>query len=318
MNLSGKRVLVTGGTGFLGYFVCRALRQCGALVSAEGSAFDLTDGEAADKMFAASMPDAVVHLAAKCGGIGANVKQPATYLRDNLLMGLNVLDACVRHEVEKVLVVGTACSYPADAAAPFVEDYLWDGYPEPTNAPYGLAKRLILEACRAYRQQHGLNAVCVIPANLYGPRDNFDLGTSHVIPAVIRKVLDAKEAGRDEVTLWGSGKPRRDFVYVQDAAEGIVLALEKLETSDPVNLGSGAPYSIRAVAEQIALMCGWRGRFIWDTSRPDGQEWRQLSTMKAANVLGWTATLPLEVGLRITIDWYQEQRKEHAAAASAQ
>lgn len=320
MNLQGKTVLVTGGTGFLGYWVCRDLRGRGANVVRAGRfQGDLTDRFQASALVFGTQPDAVIHLAAKCGGIGMNQARPGEFLRDNLLMGLNVLDACVAGRVEKVLVVGTACSYPSgtDGDDCLWEPRLWDGYPEPTNAPYGIAKRAVLEACAAYRKQYGLNAVCVIPANLYGPRDNFDLETGHVIPAIIRRVYEAMEAGERTIRLWGSGQPVRDFVYVQDAAEGIVTALERLEASDPVNLGSGHGVSIKAVATRIAELCGWDGQFVWDVSRPDGQTWRVLDTERAKQQLGWTATLPMDAGLRITIDWYNHERRSHAAAASA-
>ena len=312
---SERRVLVTGGAGFLGSHTVDRLRAVGAseIFVPRRQEYDLLDREAARRLLGDTRPDIVLHLAAKAGGIGANQAKPAEFFFDNLMMGAQLMHESWLAGVKKFVALGTVCSYPKITPVPFREEDLWNGYPEETNAPYGLAKKMLLVQSQAYREQYGFNSVNLIPVNLYGPRDNFDLQTSHVIPALVRKCLQAKEAGEDRVSLWGDGSPTREFLFAPDAAEGILLGGEALNSSDPVNLGSGKEIRIRELAELIAELAGFEGKFDWDSSRPNGQPRRGLDTRKAKDLFGFVARTSLEVGLRQTIEWYQADRREKAA-----
>jgi GDP-L-fucose synthase len=280
--------------------------------------YDLADRQAIQRLLAEARPDIVLHLAAKAGGIGANMAKPAEVFYDNLLMGTQLMHESWRSGVGKFVAVGTVCSYPKFTPVPFKEQDLWDGYPEETNAPYGLAKKMLLVQSQAYRLQYGFNAVNLIPVNLYGPRDNFDLQTSHVIPALIRKCLEAKQRGDRLVLLWGDGSPTREFLYAPDAAEGILLGAEKLESSEPVNLGSGEEIAIRELAQLIAELTDFGGALQWDTSQPNGQPRRSLDISRAQQLLGFRARTHLRDGLRETIQWYREHRlRESSAEATA-
>ncbi len=306
-TLSGKRILVTGGAGFLGRFVVEKLRERGpAEIFVPRSAdFDLTEQEAVRRLFREARPEVVFHLAARVGGIGANRAKPGLFFYANMAMGINVIEECRRQGVEKVVVVGTTCAYPKYTPVPFREEDLWNGYPEETNAPYGVAKRALLVMLQAYRQQYGLNGVYLIPANLYGPSDNFDLETSHVIPAMIRKFMDAMEARAPYVTLWGTGRVSREFLYVEDCAEGILLAAERYDGEEPVNLGSGEEVTIAELAEKVRAIVGYTGRILWDPSYPDGQPRRRLDVSKARERFGFQAATSLDEGLRRTVAWYR-------------
>ena len=310
--LAGQRVLVTGGSGFLGGSVVSELGRRGVtdVVIPRSSACDLTDPARARALFAEARPDLVIHLAAKVGGIGANRRYPGTFFRDNMAMGLNVLEEARRAGTPKVVIAGTICAYPKFAQVPFREDDLWSGYPEETNAPYGLAKKMLLVQSQAYRQQYGFNSVVVFPVNLYGPRDNFDLDSSHVIPALIRKIDSAQNTGQSEVVLWGDGTPTREFLYVADAAEGIVLAAERYNDSDPVNLGCGQEIAISDLAQQLATLMGYTGRFVYDTSRPNGQPRRALDVSRARERLGFVAATSFAEGLRRTVEYFRSHRAE--------
>ncbi|MEO8485858.1 MAG: GDP-L-fucose synthase [Betaproteobacteria bacterium] len=312
-----QRVVVTGGAGFLGSHVVDALRArgCTSIVVPRSREFDLRDRSAIDRLFADARPTLVMHLAATVGGIGANRAEPGRYFYDNAVMGIEVVDAARRFDVAKLVVVGTACSYPRDAAVPVREDDLWDGYPEATNAPYGVAKRALVVQCQAYRSQYGLNAITVVPANLYGPRDHFDLHAGHVIPALIRKCVEARDRGDVRVTGWGSGAPTRDFLYVEDAAEGLVLAAERYDSPEPVNLGTGRETTIRDVAEAIARITRFGGTLRWDASQPDGQPRRALDASRAERTLGFRAAMSLEEGLQRTIAWYEMHSPDKAEAS---
>jgi GDP-L-fucose synthase len=309
------RILVTGGTGFLGSHLVAALRGRGYReVRAFGASdYDLTHEDQVTRMLGESDPEAVIHLAAVVGGIGANRKYPGTFFYKNLMMGSLLLEHARRRGVRRFLSVGTICSYPKLTPVPFREEDLWNGYPEETNAPYGLAKKMLLVQSQAYRQEFGYDALNVLLVNLYGPGDNFEPESSHVIPALIRKCVEAAESNADEIEVWGTGKATREFLYVEDAAQAIVLAVEKLSDSDPVNLGSGQEISIRDLAAQIARLSGFRGRLRWDATKPDGQPRRCLSTERARRLLGWSASTPLEEGLRRTIAWYLERRASQAS-----
>ena len=307
---SKRQVLVTGGAGFLGSHLVDRLTALGAghIFVPRRKDYDLADRQAIQRLLAEARPDIVLHLAAKAGGIGANMAKPAEFFYDNLLMGTQLMHESWRSGVAKFVAVGTVCSYPKFTPVPFKEQDLWDGYPEETNAPYGLAKKMLLVQSQAYRLQYGFNAVNLIPVNLYGPRDNFDLQTSHVIPALIRKCLEAKQRGDRLVLLWGDGSPTREFLYAPDAAEGILLGAEKLESSEPVNLGSGEEIAIRELAQLIAELVGFGGTLQWDTSQPNGQPRRSLDTSRAEQLLGFRARTHLRDGLRETIQWYREHR----------
>jgi len=312
---SERRVLVTGGAGFLGSHLVDRLRSVGAgeIFIPRRHEYDLLERDAVRRLLADIRPDIVLHLAAKAGGIGANQAKPAEFFFDNLMMGAQLMHECWLAGVAKFVAVGTVCSYPKITPVPFREEDLWNGYPEETNAPYGLAKKMLLVQSQAYREQYGFNSVNLIPVNLYGPRDNFDLQTSHVIPALVRKCLEARESGEGRVTLWGDGSPTRDFLFAPDAAEGILLGAEALDTSEPVNLGSGKEIRIRDLAELIAELAGFEGKFDWDSSKPNGQPRRGLDTRKAKALFGFEAMTPFEEGLRQTIDWYEAFRREEVA-----
>lgn len=313
IDLAGRRVLVTGGTGFLGQYVVAALRRRGVQPHAVGSReADLTEAGHAAMLFEQSEPEVVFHLAARVGGIGANRAHPGRFFYDNMLMGIHVLEQARRYHVQKLVLVGTVCAYPKHAPTPFSEDDLWNGYPEETNAPYGLAKRALGEMARAYRAEYGSPYITIYPANLYGPGAHDDLATSHVIPAVLRKFVEAHERGDPEVVLWGDGTPTREFLYVEDAAEGLVLAAERYDSPDPVNLGVGAEVSIAELAETIREIVGYRGRIVWDPSQPNGQPRRRLGVERAWAQFGFAARTPLDVGLRRTAAWYLGRR--HAVA----
>jgi GDP-L-fucose synthase len=306
---SEQRVLVTGGAGFLGSFLVDALRRRGAghIFIPRSRDYNLVDRAACARVLADSKPDVVFHLAARVGGIGANRDNPGLFLFDNAMMGLQLLEEIRLAGVAKTVIAGTICAYPKLAPVPFHEDDLWNGYPEETNAPYGIAKRLLLAQSQAYRAQYGVNSVVVFPVNLYGPRDNFDLRTSHVIPAMIRKCVAAREAGHDEATLWGDGSPTREFIYVEDAAEALVLAAERYDASEPVNIGTGQDITIRELAGLIARATGFTGRFAWDTAQPNGQPRRRLDVSRARERFGFVARTSLADGLAATVAWYLEQ-----------
>lgn len=314
--LAGKRVLVTGGAGFLGSFVVDALARRGVreVFVPRSRDYDLVDRGACRRLLADARPDLVFHLAARVGGIGANRKNPGRYLFDNAMMGLQIFEECRLAGVPKLVAVGTICAYPKFAPIPFREDDLWNGYPEETNAPYGVAKKLMLVQSQAYRDQYGTNSVVLFPVNLYGPRDNFDLDSSHVIPALVRKCITAREEGRSEVVLWGDGSPTREFLYVEDCAEGLLLAAERYDASDPVNLGSGHEIAIRDLAALVADATGFRGKFAWDTSQPNGQPRRRLDVTRARERFGFEARTSLSDGLSRTVAWYEEQRNQGRAA----
>jgi GDP-L-fucose synthase len=272
--------------------------------------YDLVDRAACRRLLADARPDMVIHLAARVGGIGANRDNPGRFLFENAMMGLQLFEECRLAGVSKLVATGTICAYPKFAPIPFKEDDLWNGYPEETNAPYGIAKKMMLVQAQAYREQYGMNGVVVFPVNLYGPRDNFDLHTSHVIPAMIRKCVVARERGDAEVVLWGDGSPTREFLYVEDAAEGILLAAERYDSSDPVNLGNGQEISIRDLAALIARATRFGGRFTWDSSKPNGQPRRRLDVTRARERFGFVAGTPFERGIAATVAWYEEHRKE--------
>ncbi len=308
-----RRVCVTGGAGFLGSFVVEKLHEHGAreVFVPQIEQYDLVQLADIRRMLADARPDVILHLAALVGGIGANRERPAEFFYSNLMMGVQLIHEAWKQGVEKLVAVGTICAYPKFTPIPFKEENLWDGYPEETNAPYGLAKKMLLVQAQAYRQQYGFNAIFPLPVNLYGPRDNFDLETSHVIPALIRKCLEAKERGEDQVLLWGDGSPTREFLYVEDAAEGLVLAAERYNGPEPFNLGSGQEIPIKDLAELIARLTGFQGKIAWDTSKPNGQPRRALDTSRAEKFFGFRAQTNFEEGLRRTIEWYQNKQLEN-------
>jgi len=312
---SAKRVCVTGGAGFLGSFVTQKLRERGAreIFIPTIEKYDITREADILRMLDDANPDVIIHLAAQVGGIGANREHPAEFFYNNLMMGVQLMHHAWKRGVGKFVAIGTVCAYPKFTPVPFKEDDLWTGYPEETNAPYGLAKKMLLVQAQAYRQQYGYDAIFLLPVNLYGPRDNFDLASSHVIPALIRKCLEAQEAGQHELVVWGDGSPTREFLYVEDAAEGIVLASEKYSDPDPVNLGSGYEIAIKDLAEMIARLTGFEGSLVWDTSKPNGQPRRGLDVTRAQERFGFTAKVGFEEGLRRTIDWYRTKRAQEKA-----
>jgi GDP-L-fucose synthase len=297
-----SRVLVTGGGGFVGSHLVERLAADGhEVTAARRRDYDLTSMEETARLFADVRPELVFHLAAEVGGIGANRANPGRYWYANLVMGAHVLEQSRQHEVGKLVVAGTVCAYPKHTPVPFREDALWDGYPEETNAPYGVAKKAVLVGARAYREQYGLNTIYLLPANLYGPRDNFDLETSHVIPALVRKMVDS----RDEVVLWGDGSPSREFLSVEDCVEGLLLAAARYDGAEPVNLGTGVETTIRELAETIAEATGFEGEIVWDTSMPNGQPRRSLDASRAADLFGFRARTPLREGIERTVAWYR-------------
>jgi GDP-L-fucose synthase len=315
MDLGGKKVVVTGGAGFLGRHVVDELASRGAVtVVPRRRDYDLVDREACRRLLSDHGPDLVIHLAAVVGGIGANRANPGSFFFSNLMMGVQLLEECRLHEVGKVVTVGTICSYPKFTPVPFREDDLWNGYPEETNAPYGLAKKMLLVQGQAYRQQYGTNVVHLLPVNLYGPGDNFDPASSHVIPALIRKFDAAIEDGSEQVVVWGTGKASREFLYVEDAARGIRLAAEGYDEAEPVNLGAGFEITIRALALLIGRLMGFTGRIVWDPNYPDGQPRRCLDTARAEQLFGFRAATSFEDGLKRTIEWYRRERSSPTPA----
>jgi GDP-L-fucose synthase len=314
MDLSGKRVMVTGGAGFLGSFVVEALRARGVreVFVPRRRDYDLVDRAACARLVRDLRPEVVFHLAARVGGIGANRDNPGLFLFDNAMMGLQLIEECRLGGVEKLIVAGTICAYPKHAPVPFREDDLWNGYPEETNAPYVMAMRLLLVQAQAYREQYGLDTIVLFPVNLYGPRDNFDLRTSHVIPAMIRKCVTARDQGAREVRLWGDGTPTREFLYVEDAAEAFVLAAERYDGSEPVNVGTGDEIAIRDLAHQIAEATGFDGELVWDASQPNGQPRRRLDVTRARERFGFAAKIPFAEGLRRTVAWFRDARATEA------
>lgn len=305
-----KKIIVTGGSGFLGSFVVEKLQQRGAkdIFVPRSSQYDLRSSDGIAKMLSDYKADMVIHLAALAGGIGANMGRPAEFFYDNLMMGVPLLHQAWQNGVEKFVAVGSVCSYPKFTPIPFKEEDLWNGYPEETNAPYGLAKKMLLVQSQSYRQQYGYNSIYLMPVNLFGPRDNFDLETSHVIPALIRKTVEATERGDKEIPAWGDGSPTREFLYVEDAADGIVAAAEKYNDSEPVNLGSGYEISIKALVEMTAKMTGFTGEIVWQTDKPNGQPRRGLDVSRAKDYFGWSAQVPFEEGMRRTIEWFKANR----------
>jgi len=305
-----NRVCVTGGAGFLGSFIVEKLRQRGAgdIFIPTVEKYDLTKLEAIKQMLADSKPDVIIHLAAQVGGIGANREHPAEFFYNNLMMGVQLMHTAWQTGVKKFVALGTVCAYPKFTPVPFKEENLWMGYPEETNAPYGLAKKMLLVQSQAYRQQYGYNSIFLLPVNLYGPRDNFNPSSSHVIPAIIRNCIEAREKGQPEVVQWGDGSPTREFLYVEDAAEGILLAAERYNDSEPVNLGSGNEISIKDLANLIARLTHYTGKIVWDTSKPNGQPRRGLDVSRAERYFGFKAQMSFEEGLRRTIEWYESHR----------
>jgi GDP-L-fucose synthase len=307
---SDKRVVVTGGAGFLGSFVVEQLRAkgCHQIVVPRSRDYDLVQMEAVRRLYADTNPDIVIHLAARVGGIGANQANPGRFFYDNLMMGSQLMEIGRQCGLKKFVALGTICAYPKFAAIPFKEEDIWNGYPEETNAPYGLAKKMMLVQSQAYRQQYGFNSIALFPVNLYGPRDNFDLETSHVIPALIRKCAEAQEAGRSEIVLWGDGTPTREFLYVEDAADGILQASEQYNDSLPLNLGTGEEVTIKNLALMIAAELGYQGSIVWDTTKPNGQPRRCLDVSRIKQAIGFQAKHALRMGLKKTIQWFQANR----------
>lgn len=310
LNLATKRICVTGGAGFLGTHLIRRLKEHGAreIFVPQYPEYDLVREADIIRMIDTAKPDIIIHLAAKVGGIGANREKPGEFFYDNLMMGVQLIHQSWMKGVEKFVAIGTICAYPKYTPIPFKEEDLWNGYPEETNAPYGLAKKMLLVQSQSYREQYGYNSVFLLPVNLYGPGDNFNPASSHVIPALIRKYLEAKEQGASEIVAWGDGSPTREFIYVEDAAEGIALATERYNSSEPVNIGSSFEISIKDLTETIARLTGFNGTIRWDTSKPNGQPRRKLDTTRAREAFGFEAKTDFEDGLKRTIDWYANER----------
>ena len=310
LDLSTKRICITGGAGFLGTHLIRNLKSRGAnnIFVPVIEEYNLVDVVDVKQMLDTAKPNVIIHLAAHVGGIGANMARPAEFFYDNLMMGVQLMHEAWKCGVEKFVAIGTICAYPKFTPIPFKEENLWEGYPEETNAPYGLAKKMLLVQSQSYRQQYNWNSIFLLPVNLYGPGDNFNPESSHVIPALIRKCLEAKARGDAKITAWGDGSPTREFIYVEDAAEGICLATERYNSSDPVNIGSSFEISIKDLTEKIARMTGFKGYIVWDTSKPNGQPRRKLDTSRAEERFGFKATTDFETGLQTTIDWYIQKR----------
>ena len=310
LNLATKRICVTGGAGFLGTHLIRRLKEHGAreIFVPQYPEYDLVREADIIRMIDTAKPDIIIHLAAKVGGIGANREKPGEFFYDNLMMGVQLIHQSWMKGVEKFVAIGTICAYPKYTPIPFKEEDLWNGYPEETNAPYGLAKKMLLVQSQSYREQYGYNSIFLLPVNLYGPGDNFNPASSHVIPALIRKYLEAKEQGASEIVAWGDGSPTREFIYVEDAAEGIALATERYNSSEPVNIGSSFEISIKDLTETIARLTGFNGTIRWDTSKPNGQPRRKLDTTRAREAFGFEAKTDFEDGLKRTIDWYANER----------
>ena len=310
INLKDRKVIVTGGAGFLGKFVVKKLkdRNCKDIFIPKIEEYDLRNLETIKKMYRDAKADVVIHLAAVVGGIGANRENPGSFFYDNLIMGIQLMEQARLTSIEKFVALGTICAYPKYTKVPFKEEDLWNGYPEETNAPYGLAKKMSLVQSQAYRQQYGFNSIFLLPVNLYGPGDNFNPKSSHVIPALIKKFYDAKINNQSEVVVWGTGKATREFLYVEDCAEAIVLATEKYDKPDPVNIGAGFEVSIKDLAEKIRQIIGFKGKIVWDTTKPDGQPRRCLDTTKAEKEFGFKAKVKFDEGLKKAIDWYIENK----------
>jgi GDP-L-fucose synthase len=305
-----QRFVVTGGAGFLGKVVVRKMRERGAkeIFVPEIETYDLVNPVDIDRLFADAKPEVIIHLAAHVGGIGANSEHPAEFFYDNLMMGVQLMHKAWQEGVKKFVAIGTVCAYPKYTTVPFKEDDIWNGYPEETNAPYGLAKKMLLVQSQAYRQQYGFNSIFLLPVNLYGPGDSFNLRSSHVIPALIRKCIEAEENGIGEIEVWGDGSPTREFLYVDDAAEGILMGTEYFNESIPVNLGSGYEISIKDLAEKIAKLSGFSGKLVWNLEKPNGQPRRGLDTRRAKEKFGFQAKMTFDEGLANTIAWYREHR----------
>lgn len=316
--LTGRRIVVTGGAGFLGAPVCAELNKFGpaSIVVPRSAEFDLRERDDIRRLLRTARPDVIVHLAAVVGGIEANRQNPGRYFYDNAIMGIQMMEEARQAGVEKFVTTGTICSYPKFTPVPFREDAIWDGYPEETNAPYGLAKKMLLVQAQAYREQYGFNAVSLLPVNLYGPRDNFDLETSHVIPALIRKMIQARDARAEQVEVWGTGTASREFIYVEDAARAIALATDRFDKSDPVNIGSGQEIPIADLALLIAELTGFTGEICFNSNRPDGQPRRCLEISRAEQEFGFRATTSLRDGLTATIAWYEQQTQNRITPAA--
>ena len=310
MDLNQKRVVVTGGAGFLGHFVLKALekRGVGDVFVPRSRDYDLTTEDGAARLYADARPDVVIHLAAEVGGIGANLDNPGRYFFANMAMSLHLIEQARVHGIEKFVQTGTICAYPCHTPVPFAEENLWEGYPEPTNAPYGIAKKAAMVMLDGYHRQYALNSAYLLPVNLYGPRDNFDLHSSHVVPALIRKCITARDSGADHIECWGTGSASREFLYVDDAAEGIIRATEVMDDPTPINLGTCSEITIKDLVELIARLTGFKGEIRWDETKPDGQPRRCLDTSRAKDLLGWEAQVGFEEGLRNTIEWYRSNK----------